>query len=370
MPTPADSPRSLPRNDQNEAPPVTWRGVLSRLVGCTALAFALYGVLCATLLTPYVNQGSDAGRVVGVYDAYRRIASTADRQRELVLFWGSSMVREGVDCDLIEARDHGVNAYNLSVSGDIPYRRTVELPRVRQLRPDRVVIGVSYEAFETRTPFEDQIGALPSAAYTEMPAAAQALMNDRFHEIAGRSALERIWWKRKFLLSAVCWKLGIPDRSNPIPAGFVDNFKAPHVYTQDIREAELARFLNQCDGSYPPYTAGGDLDPAKSTSALSLAILVKELTAQGAQVVLAIMPLHPLLNAEVPAARRAALQEFVRSFASDHVETCDFQDALGADCFVDLLHLNAKGRAAFSGAIAPLVAASHRPNQPILAAQP
>ncbi len=340
------------------APHTTWGGVIGRIAGCTLVALGLYGILCATLLTPYVNQGSDAGRVVGVYDGYRRIAAEADRRRELVLFWGSSMVREGVDCDLLEARDQGITAYNLSVSGDLPYRRIVELPRVSQLRPDRVVIGVSYaEAFETRLPFEDQIGALPSAAYAEMPLEAQALLSERFREIANRSALERTWWKRKFLLSAVCWKLGVPDRSNPIPAGFVSNLKTPHLYTKNIQEAELARFLKQRKGFYPPYTAGGELDPVKSNSARSLDLLIRELTAQHTQVVLAIMPMHPLLNAEVPAERRAKLQEFVRSFASPQVQTHDFQDALGAECFVDLLHLNERGRIAFTGAIAPLVAA-------------
>jgi hypothetical protein len=54
------------------------------------------------------------------------------------------MVREGVDCNLMETRDSHIGAYNLSVSGDIPYRRIVELPNVQKVRPSRVVIGVSY----------------------------------------------------------------------------------------------------------------------------------------------------------------------------------------------------------------------------------
>ncbi len=349
-----------------ETPPVSWFGVLGRMAGCTVVALALYAGLTATLLTPYVNEGSDAGRVVGVYEGYQRIAAAPDPQRELVLFWGSSMIREGVDCDLIEAHDPGLKAYNLSVSGDIPYRRLVELPRVQQLKPDKVVIGVSYsEVFETRLPFEDQIGALPSSAYTEMPAEAQALFNDRFREIAGRSALERTWWKRKFLLSAVCWKLGLPDRSNPIPAGFVNDLKAPHLYTKNIPEAELGRFLRQRNGVYAPYTEGAELDAVKSTSARSLALLVRQLTAQGTKVELAIMPLHPLLNAEVPAERRAKLQEFVNSFASESVQIHDFQDALGPECFVDLLHLNERGRIAFTTAIGPHIASRASQNSTV-----
>jgi len=261
-------------------------------------------------------------------------------------------VREGVNCDLVEVQDRAVTAYNLSVSGDLPSRRLVELPRVESLRPARVVIGVSYpEIFETRSPFEDQIAALPGEAYRQMPPEAQALMDDRFREIAGRSAWQRFWWKRKFLLSAVCWKLGVPDRSNPIPAGFVDNLKAPYVYTKDIAPAELERFLHQCSGRYPPYTDGGAATPSESVSARSLELLLRRLGAQHTEVVLVNMPLHPLLNAAVPVERRSALRDYFASLAAPNVAILDWQEAFEAGCFVDLLHLNAQGRAAFTARI-------------------
>ncbi len=356
-----------PVSADHKASSPSWREVLARLTLCCGLALGLYALVCGGLLTPYINQGSDAGRVVGVFEGYDRIAATADRQRELVLFWGSSMVREGVDCDLVEAQDPAVAAYNLSVSGDLPCRRLVELPRVESLRPARVVIGVSYpEIFETRAPFEDQIAALPGEAYRQMPPEAQALMDDRFREIAGRSACERFWWKRKFLLSAVCWKLGVPDRSNPIPAGFVDNLKAPHVYTKDIAPAELGRFLHQCFGHYPPYTDGGAATPSESVSARSLELLLRRLTAQHTEIVLVNMPLHPLLNAAVPAERRTALRDYLTALAAPNVAILDWQEALGPGCFVDLLHLNAQGRAAFTVRITQHLA--ERPPQTLSAA--
>jgi hypothetical protein len=189
---------------------------------------------------------------------------------------------------------------------------------------------------------------LPAEAYRAMPNDAQLLMNDRFREIAQRSEWDRFWWKRKFLLSAICWQMGLPDRSNPIPAGFVENLKAPHVYTKDIKVAELERFLRQRDGYYPPYTAGGEQDLEKSASAKSLALLVRELEKQGTNVVLVNMPLHPLLNAAVPVTRQTALREYLRSVGSDRVHVLDYQDKLGAECFVDLLHLNEEGRVAFT----------------------
>jgi len=336
-----------------EAPAMSWRGVFGRLVFCTAVAFGLYAATSALLLTPYIHDGSDAGRVLGVYEAYPRIAASADRARELVLFWGSSMIREGVDCDLLEASDPRLAAYNLSVSGDIPYRRLVELPLVKELRPDRVVIGVSYpELFETRAPFEDQIAVLPPSAYARMPTEAQALLEPRFRKIAGRSSWERFWWKRKFLFSAVFWKLGVPDRSNPIPAGFVENLKTPHVYTKSVRRVELEKFLATRGGQYAPYTSGGEMTASAGASARSLALLVSELENQGTQVVLVNMPLHPLLNDAIPPERRAALCAAIKLLASPRVRVLDCQDAIATECFTDLVHLNAAGRAAFTGMMA------------------
>jgi hypothetical protein len=262
------------------------------------------------------------------------------------------MIREGVDCNLLESTDAHLAAYNLAVSGDIPYRRIVELPRLKELHPDQVVIGLSYEVFEARTPLEDQITVLPARAYREMPPEAQALMTPRFREIAERPAWERSWWKRKFLFSAVCWKLGVPDRTNPIPDGHVNNLKAPFVLTKNIRPAELERFLAQRHGYYPPYTSGSETNLADGLASRSLALLVRELEKQEAHVVLVNMPLHPLLNAAVPAERRAALREYLKSFASAEVTVVDCQDNFGPECFIDLVHLNATGRSAFTGMMA------------------
>lgn len=341
---------------------VTWLGLSGRLSAAVAVAFGLYAATIAYLIKPYIHQGSDAGRVVGVYEGYQRVAEQMDHSRKLVLFWGSSMVREGVDCRLVEASCPQLAAYNFSVSGDIPYRRLVELPRVTHLHPDCVVIGVSYpEVFESRPPFEDQVAVLPASAYRAMPADARSLLEARVTAIAGRSEWERFWWQRKFFFPALCWRLGVKDRSDPIPAGYTDNLKAPFVYTKTIRSVELKRYLDSRAGSYPPYTGSEVAAPAESLSGRSLRLIVSELKSQGIRVKLVNMPLNPLLDTAIAASRHTALQEFLKSLAAPMVQVFDYQDAIPAECFIDLVHMNEKGRAAFTSMMAEQLEAGQRP---------
>jgi hypothetical protein len=330
--------------------PLTWATLLGHLALVCCAAAALYAVTVSYLITPYINKGSDAGRVIGVYDGYKRVLEQMDRSRQTVLYWGSSMVREGVDCQLLESIHPALAAYNFSVSGDIPYRRLVELPPVRELHPACVVIGVSYpEVFESRAPFEDQVAVLPASAYASMSANTCAMLEPKVTAIVQRSAWERFWWKRKYTFPAICWKLGVSDRSNPIPTGYTENLKSPFVYIQSIPAPDLKKYLDSRAGYYPPYTGSEVAEPALSRSGRSLKLIVSELEGQGIRVKLMNMPLHPLLNAAISAARHAALQDYINSLAAPGVQVFDYQEALPAACFTDLVHLNKAGRAVFTG---------------------
>jgi hypothetical protein len=348
--------------DDTQPRDVSWALLLAQLTCAGLIACALYAATINYLVTPYINQGSEAGRVVGVYEGYQRVLNHVDRRRELVLFWGSSMMREGVDCRLLETSRPQCAAYNFAVSGDLPSRRIVELPRVRALHPDCVVIGVSYpEVFESRSPFDDQVAVLPASAYEAMPDRARALLDANENAIATRSAWERFWWKRKYVFPAACWKLHVPDRSNPIPAGYTENLKAPFVYTKSVPARELKKFLDSRAGVYPPYTSGAPDSPAASLSGRSLKVIVSDLADQGIRVQLVNMPVNPLLSAGIDPARRNALLDYLRSLGGPLVQTSDCQDALPAPCFTDLVHLNAQGRAAFTAMMAAKLTGTERP---------
>lgn len=334
---------------------VTWSGVLGRIAVSLGLAVALYAGTVRFLIEPYIVGGSDAGRVLGVYRAYERLRAeraAAGADQPVVLFWGSSMIREAVDTRILAAVAPGWAAYNFGLNGDLPNRRLVELPPARALRPRQVVIGVSYrDLFNEGRAFEDQVAVLPASAYAVLPPEAEALLDARDRRVARSSAWTRFWWKRRFTLSAAFWALGVPDRTHPAPRGFADNFTCPNLYSKSHSLAELKGFLADRAHRYPPYSDPGPLDPARSTAARSLALMVKTLGAQGAQVAVVNMPLHPLLNELVPADRRQSYLAFLGSLASPSVQVLDLQDKLPCEHFIDLVHVNAAGREAFTRAV-------------------
>ena len=84
----------------------------------------------------------------------------------------------------------------------------------------------------------------------------------------------------------------------------------------------------------------------------SLEFLVHEIQRRGTQVLLVNMPLHPLLNEAVPGGQRRCLLSYLQTLASPSVTIVDYQDKLPADHFIDLVHVNAKGREVFTHAIA------------------
>jgi len=336
--------------------PVTWTGILIAIGFSAIAALGLYAATVALLIDPYILKGSEAGRVIGIYRAYQTIrsehAGTAP-EHDLVLFWGSSMIREAVDAAMLEKAAPNISAYNLAVSGDLPQRRLTEIAACRDARPTEVVIGVSYpELFEDRPPYEDQIAILPAESYSHLPPEAQSLLSARSRDIMQRSNWLRFWWKRKFFLSAGFFLAGIPDRSNPNPPGYVNNVKAPWVYRRSLKATELKRFLAERANRYPPYADDRALQIESMPGAKSLRYLVKDLQDHGTRIVLINMPLHPLLSQIVPAERHLALKRFLDGLASPLVRIIDFQDKLPAEQFIDLVHVNADGREAFTTGMA------------------
>ena len=85
--------------------PATWLSVFASVGIAAAVALASYVLIVRSLINPYIENGSEAGRVLGVYRGYERIAAqhAASPECGVVLFWGSSMIREGVDSHIVES---------------------------------------------------------------------------------------------------------------------------------------------------------------------------------------------------------------------------------------------------------------------------
>ena len=78
---------------------------------------------------------------------YRGFESIKEDENYKVIFLGSSMTREDIDCIVIEDYYDSLSCYNLGSSSDIPYLRLLEISKIIETKPDLVVIEITPNTF-------------------------------------------------------------------------------------------------------------------------------------------------------------------------------------------------------------------------------
>ena len=78
---------------------------------------------------------------------YREFEMIKGDENYKIIFLGSSMTREDIDCMVIENYYDSLSCYNLGSSSDIPYLRLLEIPKIIEAKPDLVVIEITPNTF-------------------------------------------------------------------------------------------------------------------------------------------------------------------------------------------------------------------------------
>ena len=78
---------------------------------------------------------------------YREFENIKEDKNYKVIFLGSSMTREDIDCIVIENDNDSLSCYNLGSSSDIPYLRLLEISKIIEAKPNLVVIEITPNTF-------------------------------------------------------------------------------------------------------------------------------------------------------------------------------------------------------------------------------
>ena len=78
---------------------------------------------------------------------YREFVNIKEDKNYKVIFLGSSMTREDIDCIVIENDNDSLSCYNLGSSSDIPYLRLLEISKIIEAKPNLVVIEITPNTF-------------------------------------------------------------------------------------------------------------------------------------------------------------------------------------------------------------------------------
>ena len=121
------------------------RPLFFNLITTGIIIFVLSNPITSHLYLNSMNQDSTFHAEQNLI--YRKFESIKEDENYKVIFLGSSMTREDIDCISIENYGDSLSCYNLGSSSDIPYLRLLEIPKIIETKPDLVVIEITPNTF-------------------------------------------------------------------------------------------------------------------------------------------------------------------------------------------------------------------------------
>ncbi len=306
----------------------------------------------AVLINSFNDYGAENNRYLEVQDAYKTLPP------ESVIFLGDSQVREDLDCSLIGAEEdtEAANCFNFGVAGIIPVQLALQKEQMVSSRPKVVFLGVSPLLFNENMNKNDDFYFLKWEGQQEQ----QQEQPDSFlfprltaeeKDLLQMDKIDRLLYKRKFVLPHY---LGIikqvfsagKSSGSRQKAAFnsFNNFNNPYLFTEEQSKEELAAKVND-----PEITGIFDFSSSSKRQRESFIYLIHELKKENITVVIIQMPLNPILLEKINPQSLSVYDQYLSEISSVcEIPLIDFGANFAEDEFIDLTHLNQKGRARFS----------------------
>jgi hypothetical protein len=284
------------------------------------IAFIFAALVFFLFLIQFNNYGSSQ-RLVQVIKFFE------NSEKGRILFIGDSQTREDIDCTLISA-----GCYNLGVAGILPTQLIFLKEKIISSKPKKVIIGVSPLFFNEEINMNlDYYYVLPRGNQSE---STWQMLNDKEKSILSQNPAQKLVYKRKFILS---FFINLIKPSNTKTENTLANFKQPFQYTQDQTAEEIDEKLNE-DRILRVFRYENTEERQKDI----LLDLIRELKKSKIEVIVIQMPLNPKLLEKV---NMNEFNSFMLNSSNElKFELKNYQRSLDKTSFVDLSHLNAKGR--------------------------
>ena len=280
----------------------------------------------------------------------------------LMAIIGISNVREGIDLSVLSASADAPTWQFLGIGGaGLGMRDFAEHAQIvldSDLRPRVVVLGLSlHQLLDPKPGVPAGPGALAAAA---RPGMLEYLRHGDLRNVASSLRAWLWFFSRRQDVAIATDKALLTVRDW--------TFKHAGVTLPRPRDAANNPFREMIKAGWPDHFSAGTLkdeesfleglgafDPAAYQQAKDspdkLAALVNAFEQRGARVVLLLMPDHPVLQRRIPESARVALDRALAQMSSPPA-ILDFRTLVAdPDGFVDLAHLNAKGREIMSVAV-------------------
>ena len=279
---------------------------------------------------------------------YRRFESIKEDENYKVIFLGSSMTREDIDCIVIENYGDYLSCYNLGSSSDIPYLRLLEIPKIIETKPDLVIIEITPNTFANISNLdylepiiELRIGLASTIQNeNEQKYWRENILEEHEKYLVDNSIEKTLFWNkyRQDILNE-----GIRN-SLSSDAKEID-IKNPARNYSVKNDSELLQLM---DSFYDEKGSFFSNDIEKSINLFSIEIMVNSLISNGIDVVFQSQPINPLAINNAPENfwdnYNSSVNKLEKTYHITHYNHFYSENYT----FADLTHLDYEGRKNYS----------------------
>lgn len=313
------------------------------------LAFASYLALAHLVIDKWQIMPPTRARTVGIKVFLDDQATRPDDNAVHVM--GSSVVVEGLDCDVVDAElGDGAVSYNLAWTNSGPRKWMLMAPSVVAAKPAVVVVCADLNTM-THTS-ETPVDLLAIAGYwgflhdRDLSAFA-SVFDDRERGVLTAPAVTQLLTLRSLPPAALDSYVREVSRPSLRFEGYTANFKAPWVYRKIIPPPAMAAAMKRQVEAREGRT---EQDIARPLAMLEA--LVAYLRGAGSRVVLVYTPIHPRLSAPPADVLIGQVRAGLRGLAErNNLTFLDHSGLLTVDQYSDALHPFGEGRRIWSEAL-------------------
>ena len=292
------------------------------------IAVAAYFLVITFFVDPYLEHGTWK-LISDNFDVYN---NESIQNTPKVYFIGNSEVMKAVDPEVIReglsAKNRSYLVYNLGVNFDTPLQRSIELTDMIRSRPTLVIYGDSDCSFSSRYRYvpDDNLALVSEKIHLDNYS--RSLFDSDQIAFIDQNKVDQLFYKRKFLVSAIKDHLGIGLGGRDIVVNQSLTLEEKKIIAQNPYDEFLA-----------PVDAG---DNVQKKAFLHMR---DELARNNISFVYIHMPMDSLRVATITGSTKTNYFTFLNSTG---VRYYNLESAYSDDNFYDLVHLNDYGKQRFS----------------------
>jgi len=286
------------------------------------------------------------GNFVSFDQTSQRFISILESLKELSpnqnIFIGDSQTREDINC--VTIGDGNISCYNLGIEGILPIQIGLISNEIINSSPKRVIIGVSPLFFSESINKNEDIFFFIGEKKVKLDKKFISMLDKDEAKLISLNWFERGLYKRKFILpiySDIIKNIIYKNNKKIVNTELNkrNNFKNPYIFNTNKPELELKGKINDTN-IIKLFEFNSSVREVKAFEYLINNIRINKIN-----ITIVEMPINPILEEHISNKSKIDFSNYISKISSEYnISYLDISSNFNKDEFIDLTHLNEKGR--------------------------